>query len=130
MAFYELRQYHVLPGKMASWVKMMEEEIIPFQVAKGMVVTGSFSGETDDSVFVWMRRFNSEAEREALYKAVYESEDPENESYWTDDGRQKNKELQIRFRALRKATLEAVEAYSANKGYVAFCGWPIEYDGS
>jgi hypothetical protein len=75
MAFYELRQYHVLPGKMASWVKMMEEEIIPFQVARGMVVTGSFSGETDDSVFVWMRRFNSEAEREALYKAVYESED-------------------------------------------------------
>ena len=74
MAFYELRQYHVLPGKMASWVKMMEEEIIPFQVAKGMVVTGSFSGETDDSVFVWMRRFNSEAEREALYKAVYDTD--------------------------------------------------------
>jgi hypothetical protein len=29
MAFYELRQYHVRPGKMNEWVKIMEEEIIP-----------------------------------------------------------------------------------------------------
>src|SRR5262245_66075465 len=49
MAFYELRQYKVLPGKMDDWLKVMEEEIIPFQVAKGMVITGSFRGETDDS---------------------------------------------------------------------------------
>ena len=76
MAFYELRQYHVRPGKMAEWVKIMEEEIIPFQISKGMVITGSFSGETDASVYIWLRRFNSEAEREALYKAVYETD------YW------------------------------------------------
>jgi hypothetical protein len=61
MAFYELRQYKVRPGKMAEWLKIMEEEIIPFQVAKGMVITGSYRGET-------------EAQREALYKAVYESD--------------------------------------------------------
>jgi len=74
MAFYELRQYHVLPGKMDAWVKIMEEEIIPFQVSKGMVICGSFRGETDQSVYVWLRRFESEAEREALYKAVYETD--------------------------------------------------------
>ena len=74
MAFYELRQYKVLPGKLDEWVKIMEEEIIPFQVSKGMVITGSYSGETDDSCYIWMRRFNSEAEREAQYKAVYESD--------------------------------------------------------
>ena len=74
MAFYELRQYKVLPGKMDGWVKIMEEEIIPFQVSKGMVITGSYRGETDDSVYVWTRRFESEAEREGLYKAVYESD--------------------------------------------------------
>ena len=74
MAFYELRQYHVRPGKMAQWLKIMEEEIIPFQVSKGMVICGSFRGETDPSVYVWLRRFESEAEREALYKAVYESD--------------------------------------------------------
>jgi len=79
MAFYELRQYHVRPGKMNEWLKIMEEEIIPFQVSKGMVITGSFRGETDDSVYVWMRRFASEAERETLYKAVYESDRWKNE---------------------------------------------------
>ena len=62
MAFYELRQYFVRPGKMDEWVKIMEEEIIPFQVSKGMVICGSFRGETDESAYFWLRRFNSEAE--------------------------------------------------------------------
>src|SRR5262247_4947387 len=74
MAFYELRQYTIRPGKMEAWLKCMEEEITPFQVAKGMVITVSYRGEKDDSVYVWMRRFESEAEREALYKVVYESD--------------------------------------------------------
>ena len=71
--FYELRRYQVRDGKMDEWVQFMEGEIIPFQVGKGMVITGSFRGE-DDATYVWMRRFNSEAEREQLYAAVYESE--------------------------------------------------------
>ena len=76
MAFYELRQYKIKPGKMEEWLKVMEGEIIPFQVSKGMVITGSFRGEKDESVYVWIRRFESEAERERLYKDVYESD------YW------------------------------------------------
>jgi len=28
----------------------MEEEIIPFQVSKGMLITGSYRGEKDDGV--------------------------------------------------------------------------------
>jgi len=74
MAFYELRQYKVLPGKMDAWVKIMEESIIPFQVAQGMVICASFRGETDETAYIWLRRFESEAERERLYKAVYESD--------------------------------------------------------
>ena len=76
MAFYELRQYKIRPGKMAAWLKCMEEEIIPFQVGKGMVITGSFRGEKDDSVYEWIRRFENEAEREKLDTAIYRSE------YW------------------------------------------------
>ncbi|MCY4143042.1 MAG: NIPSNAP family protein [Gammaproteobacteria bacterium] len=72
--FYELRQYKIQPGKMDEWVALMEEVIIPFQVAKGMVIVGSFRGEVDDTVYVWMRRFDSEAERERLYREVYGSE--------------------------------------------------------
>lgn len=77
--FYELRQYKVHPGQMDNWVKCMEEEIIPFQVSQGMVIAGSFRGEADDSVYVWMRRFTDEAERERLYQAVYQSD------YWKNE---------------------------------------------
>lgn len=74
MAFFELRQYKVKPGKMQEWLKVMEEEIIPYQISKGAVITASFRGETDESIYVWIRRFESEAERERLYKDVYESD--------------------------------------------------------
>jgi hypothetical protein len=74
MAFYELRQYKVLPGRLEGWVKIMEEEIIPFQISKGMVINGSFQGETDPSIYIWMRRFESEEQRVAQYQAVYESD--------------------------------------------------------
>ena len=70
MAFYELRQYKVLNGQMKNWLKVMQEEIIPFQVGKGMVISGSFRGEEDESVYVWIRRFENEEKREELYSAV------------------------------------------------------------
>lgn len=74
MSFYELRQYTIKPGCMTEWVKLMETEIIPRQVAVGMIITGSFRGESDDSVYVWLRRFESEDEREAQYEAFYGSD--------------------------------------------------------
>lgn len=72
--FFELRQYSIRPGKKDAWVRMMEDEIIPFQQSQGMVIVGSFTGEEDDSVYVWIRRFDSEEEREQLYEKVYQSE--------------------------------------------------------
>ncbi len=78
MAFFELRQYMVLPGKMDAWIKEMEEEIIPFQVSKGMVICGSYRHETDETVYIWIRRFDSEEQRLAQYQAVYESDEWKN----------------------------------------------------
>ena len=72
--FYELRQYRIHPGRMDDWVKLMEQDIIPFQVSRGMVITGSWRGEEDETVYIWMRRFASEAERERQYESVYQSE--------------------------------------------------------
>lgn len=72
--FFELREYHTKPGQRERWVRFMEEVIIPYQVSKGMVVVGSFVGQEDDTLYVWMRRFDNEAQREALYKAVYETD--------------------------------------------------------
>jgi hypothetical protein len=77
--FFELRQYRTKPGQREKWVKFMEEKIIPFQIAQGMVVLGSFVGEEEDDLFVWIRRFASEEEREQLYQAVYESD------YWKNE---------------------------------------------
>ena len=73
MAFWELREYEIRPGKMEEWIILMEDEIIPFQVAQGMVIAGMFRGESDDGTYVWIRRFDSEADRERLYEAVYKS---------------------------------------------------------
>jgi hypothetical protein len=71
---YELRQYKVKTGKMRQWVKLAEEQIIPFQTSCGMVVPASFTAVKDSRLFVWLRRFKNEAERTRLYKKVYESE--------------------------------------------------------
>jgi hypothetical protein len=77
--FFELRQYRVKPEKREQWVKLMEEKIIPFQISQGMVVVGSFVGQEEDDLYVWIRRFESEDERKALYQKVYESD------YWNDE---------------------------------------------
>jgi len=72
-------RFETAPGQQEKWVKCMEEEIIPFQVKMGMVILGSFVGEEDASVYVWIRRFESEAERTRLYDAVYQSD------YWKNE---------------------------------------------
>ncbi len=77
--FFELRQYRMRPGQEENWVNYMEEVIIPFQVSKGMVILGSFIGEEEKDLYVWIRRFESEAQREQLYDAVYESDTWKNE---------------------------------------------------
>jgi hypothetical protein len=73
--FFELRQYRTQPGQRNNWVKFMEEIIIPFQMSKGMVIVGSFVGEREEDLYVWIRRFESENERERLYEAVYKSDE-------------------------------------------------------
>lgn len=76
---FELRQYRTKPGQRERWVKFMDEVIIPYQISKGMVVVGSFVGEAEEDLYVWIRRFDNEAERERLYKEVYEND------YWQNE---------------------------------------------
>lgn len=76
---FELRQYRTRPGRRKDWVRFMEETIIPFQVSKGMVIVGSFVGEEEDDLYVWIRRFEDEQERERLYREVYETD------YWKNE---------------------------------------------
>ena len=79
MAFFELRQYRAKPGRRDELVRWMEDIVIPFQSSKGMVIVGSWVGETEEDLYVWVRRFESEEQRKAQYDAVYKSAE------WTDD---------------------------------------------
>ena len=76
--FIELRQYQSWPGLRDGLVKYMTETVIPFQIGKGMVILGSWVGETEENLYVWIRRFESEAEREQLYHDVYQSNEWKN----------------------------------------------------
>ena len=77
--FFELRQYTATPGNRDALVKIMEEEVIPFQTKCGMVILGSFVAEENADAYVWIRRFASESERERLYTDVYQSD------FWKND---------------------------------------------
>jgi hypothetical protein len=72
---FEFRRYEIRDGRRAEWVDFMESVIMPFQIARGVVVAGSFVSETEPDVYFWLRRFDDEAARVRIYAAVYE--DPE-----------------------------------------------------
>ena len=90
--FFELRIYHVFPGKMSEWLELMENIIIPFQVSKGMIIHGSFTENSFDrfhlangirkmetlenrNLYIWIRRFKNLEHKQKLYKEVYESDE-------------------------------------------------------
>jgi len=75
MAFFELREYRMREGQRDTFIEYMDKVVIPFQVSKGMVIVGSYAGETEEDLWIWIRRFESEEERERLYEAVYQSEE-------------------------------------------------------
>ena len=69
-AFFELRIYQVLPGKMQEWLSFMEDTIIPYQVKNGMVIHGSFIMDSSDefSIQNGERIMNSENKGNAGWK--------------------------------------------------------------
>ena len=88
--FFELRTYNVFENKMDDFVNLMEKEIIPFQVSKGMIIHGSFMEKSinqfylkdgnrlmdtnfNRNKYIWIRRFENSEHKIKLYKRVYES---------------------------------------------------------
>ena len=74
MLLFELRQYRCQPGKRDVFVRFMEETLIPFQISKGVVVVGSFIDREDPDGYVWIRRFDTEEDRERIYREMYGSD--------------------------------------------------------
>ena len=78
--FFELRQYEIKEGQLDRWVEFMDGTLIPFQRSRGMVIVGSwFVRETNQ--YVWIRRFESEENKVALYQAAYEND------FWLKEAR-------------------------------------------
>ena len=77
--YYEIRRYQAQPGRREEWVRYMEDVVIPFQASQGMDVTASFVDAEDEDGYVWIRRFEDEAQSEAVYAAVYEHDRWKNE---------------------------------------------------
>lgn len=77
--FYEVRRYQTRPSQREVLVRYMDDVVIPYMSAHGMSVIASFTDEQDPDAYVWIRRFDDEAHREAAYAAVYESH------RWIDD---------------------------------------------
>lgn len=75
MPLFEIRIYPVKDGCMDEWVEFMRSKIVPFIESKGMKVDAMFRGVEDPTVYVWIRRFDDEEHRQALYKAVYETDE-------------------------------------------------------
>lgn len=75
MALFEIREYQIFPGKMDEWVAFMETRIAPFMIARGFVIPAMFRGESDENLFIWIRRFDDDNHFRQLCKDVYESED-------------------------------------------------------
>lgn len=73
MPIVELREYKVLPGKLEAWLAWMAEEILPYQISKGMRVLNTYTHQDEDGQdwFVWLREFESESERQRIYQQTY-----------------------------------------------------------
>ena len=78
--FFELRRYNVKQDQLERWVKYMDDVIIPYQRSKGMIVVGSFS-VPEENQYIWIRRFESEADRVQRYKETYETD------YWVNEAK-------------------------------------------
>jgi hypothetical protein len=74
---FELRFYTAQPGKRDELAAFMDRVVIPFNTARNVQVIGSFVDAEHEDGYVWIRRFEDEADRLRGYEAIYQ--DPE----WT-----------------------------------------------
>lgn len=88
--FFELRQYRIDPQRREGWVNFMEKTVIPFQVANGVVVLGSFLSPDKEDLYIWIRRFESDEQQPRFAQVRAESQ------YWQNEVRRKFDEMMDR----------------------------------
>lgn len=73
MKITELREYRIKDGKTDQWLRWMHEELLPYQKSKGMKILSTYIHQDIDGVdyFIWLREFENEASRQAIYARTY-----------------------------------------------------------
>lgn len=69
--FYEIRTEHARTGLGRELAHYMDETVIPLHQEMGMTVVASFTVVGDEDTFIWIRRFESAADRERVLDAVH-----------------------------------------------------------
>lgn len=69
----ELREYEIKEGKTKEWLKLMQEEILPYQKSKGMKIMSTYlhKGADGTDYFIWLREFDDESSRQEIYASTY-----------------------------------------------------------
>lgn len=89
---YELRQYWARPGRRDELVDLMEHRILPMQIEGGVDLVASFVVADDADGYVWIRRWESDEQRERISAQVYGSTE------WTEELLPLVRELMVRER--------------------------------
>lgn len=73
MKIIEIREYKIKAGKTDEWLNWMQTELIPYQRSKGMIITDTYIHKSPDGsdYFIWIREFENEIERKAVYELTY-----------------------------------------------------------
>ena len=74
MAVIEVRIYTIHQGKREEFVKLYDEVLLPAQRRFGLEVLGQFISLDDDQTFIWLRRFDSQQERQRKWGEFYGSD--------------------------------------------------------
>ncbi|WP_411994472.1 hypothetical protein [Agarivorans sp. DSG3-1] len=80
MAVIELREYRIQAGKTEQWLALMNQEILPYQISKGVKLLNSYlyRDEENREWFVWLREFDDEVSRQEIYENLYDQ-------WWIDN---------------------------------------------
>jgi len=74
MAVIEVRIYTIHQGRREEFVKLYDEVLLPAQRQFGLEVLGQFISLDDDQTFIWLRRFDSQQERQRKWDEFYGSD--------------------------------------------------------
>lgn len=67
----EVRSYRTKPGKREEFLRFFEEQAVPAQKEFGIQIMGPFVDLENPNKFVWLRGFDSLADRDEVKEAFY-----------------------------------------------------------